>query len=115
MNMKKVYEIALETVAEKLFDMRMLFANIDFEPTPENAVKCGLQSYYKKYCEYQEIMAALRKELVEFERNAKKHWKRIAMGGAGVYICPHCDSKSPENFIFCPQCGRYVGRGIEGK
>ena len=120
MNMKKVYEIALETVAEKLFDMRMLFANIDFDPTPENAVKCGLESYYKKYCEYQEIMAFLKQELVDIEENQKKHWSRIALvldgkkANGSIYICPHCNHKSPDDYIYCPTCGKYVGRGIEG-
>ena len=106
----RILEIALETVAEKVFDLRMLFANLDFDPSPENAAKCGLESYYKKYCEYQEIMAAIKRELTDRKDETWKYWRRIAMQGAAVYICPYCDQKSPENFDYCPNCGKYVGQ-----
>ena len=117
----RILEIALETVAEKVFYLRMLFANLDFDPTPENAAKCGLESYYKKYCEYQEIMAAIKMKLTENKEREKKHWRRIALvkNGNGfslgaVYVCPYCDTKSTDDFRFCPNCGEYVGRGVEG-
>lgn len=105
----------------KIEDIKLLFSNIEAELTAESAKKIGMGETYNLYLNYQQIALDVEKELAALHdyTQCKIHWRRIAIeNGNGqnigaVYICPHCDSKSPDDFLYCPHCGRIVGRGYE--
>lgn len=105
----------------KIGDIKFLFSNLDAELSVSGAEKAGLSDLYNTYLAYTQAKINAEKEqaiLHDYYRNNVK-WRRISLkNGNGqslgsVYICPHCDSKSPDDFPYCPHCGRIVGSGYE--
>lgn len=105
----------------KIEDIKLLFSNLEAELTAESAKKIGMGETYNLYLNYQQIALDVKKELAALHdyTQGKINWRRIALENGNrqslgaVYICPHCDSKSPEDFPYCPHCGMIVGRGYK--
>ena len=114
-NRKRVLEIALESICYRLGDTKMLFANLDLEMSASAAKDAGLLETYKKYCELQTIAVQIQSELCQIAADEDNGggWRLIGdILGAHVWVCPHCDNKSSDDTVFCPHCGRFVGRGV---
>ena len=117
---KKVLEIALEALCYRIGDTKMLFANLEIPLTAEGAQSAGLGGTWEKFLDYQQTVLDISKELTTIAcvQDGKPLWRRVGMtNGNGqslgaVYICPHCDSKSPDDFPVCPHCGKIVGMGF---
>lgn len=108
---KKVLQIALDAICYKIGDTKMLFANLEIPLTAEGAAGAGLSDTFAKYATYIETGGKIQRELCEIE--TALGWRKLQVIGAAVYICPFCDSKSPINGAYCPECGQYVGKAVQ--
>lgn len=120
---KRMYNLVyiIDALQFKVGDIKFLFANLDAELTAEDAERVGLIELYRSYLGYKQAQIDAEKEqtMLHDYCNNKIGWRRIALENGNrqslgaVYICPHCDSKSPEDFPYCPHCGMIVGRGYK--
>lgn len=107
---KRLLQIAADAIKYKAEETRMILCNLECEESAEAAKSAGLLNTYSDLIELKKAKAELDEMLIDCEK--PPGWRHIGSYIGGVYICPKCDKKSPEDFVFCPNCGRMIGRGV---
>lgn len=108
---KRLLQISAEAIRYKAEETRMILCNLGCEESAEAAKAAGLLNTYSDLIDLQSAKAEIDSMLIDLENHTG--WRHIGeYFGGGVYICPKCDKKSPEDFVFCPNCGRIIGRGV---
>lgn len=108
---KRLLQLSAEAIKYKAEEIRMILCNMDCAESAEAAKAAGLLNTYSDLNELQRAKAEIEEMLIDCEN--MPGWRHIgSFQGGGVYICPKCDKKSPDDFVFCPNCGRLIGRGV---
>lgn len=108
---KRLLQIAADAVKYKAEETRMILYNLECAESAEAAKEAGLLNTYISLIELKKAKDEIDEMLIDCEK--LPGWLHIGsfMGG-GIYICPKCNGKSPDDFAFCPNCGRMIGRGV---
>ena len=107
---RRLLQIAADAIKYKVGDIRILLCNFECDESAESAKKAGLLSTYSDLNVLKRAEAEIEEILIDCAN--LPGWRHIGSYPGGVYICPRCDKKSPDDFIFCPNCGRPIGRGV---
>ena len=106
---KRLLQIAADAIKYRAEEVQIMLCNLECGENAEAAKEAGLLSTFRELNELKRAGAEIEEMLIDCAN--LPGWRHIGNYPGGVYICPRCDQKSPDDFVFCPNCGRAIGRG----
>lgn len=107
---KRLLQIAADAIKYKAEELQIILCNLECGESAEAAKRAGLLSTYSDLNDLKRASADIEEMLIDCEN--LPGWRHIGDYPHRIYICPRCDQKSPDDFAFCPNCGRPIGRGV---